>query len=100
MLLQVFPFPGKDETYQVPFTKVLYIEQEDFREQDHKKYFGLAPGKSVLLRYKSLCSIVYVSLHSQVCSCKRVKALVCHSHILPLPPLPFTTPLSSEFAFC
>lgn len=50
-LLQVFPFPGRDATYQVPFTRVVYIEQDDFREQDHKKYFGLAPGKSVLLRY-------------------------------------------------
>ncbi|DBA66182.1 hypothetical protein WJX79_006574 [Trebouxia sp. C0005] len=48
---KVFPFPGKDETYQVPFTRVVYIEQDDFREQDQKKYFGLAPGKSVLLRY-------------------------------------------------
>ena len=48
--LQVFPFPGKDETYQVPFTRVVYIEQDDFREQDQKKYFGLAPGKTVLLR--------------------------------------------------
>lgn len=49
--LQVFPFPGNDATYQVPFTRVVYIEQDDFREQDQKKYFGLAPGKSVLLRY-------------------------------------------------
>lgn len=50
-MLQVFPFPGRDATYQVPFTRVVYIEQDDFREQDQKKYFGLAPGKSVLLRY-------------------------------------------------
>ena len=50
LILQVFPFPGRDATYQVPFTRVVYIEQDDFREQDQKKYFGLAPGKSVLLR--------------------------------------------------
>ncbi|KAL3147384.1 hypothetical protein ABBQ32_002862 [Trebouxia sp. C0010 RCD-2024] len=48
---KVFPFPGRDATYQVPFTRVVYIEQDDFREKDQKKYFGLAPGKSVLLRY-------------------------------------------------
>lgn len=53
---QVFPFPGKDETYAVPFTRVVYIEQDDFREQDQKKYFGLAPGKSVLLRWDLLLS--------------------------------------------
>ena len=50
-MLQVFPFPGRDETYQVPFSWVVYIELDDFREQDQKKYFGLAPGKSVLLRW-------------------------------------------------
>ncbi|CAM8973766.1 unnamed protein product [Rhodiola kirilowii] len=37
--------------YKVPFSKVLYIEQSDFRMVDSKDYYGLAPGKSVLLRY-------------------------------------------------
>ncbi|KAF8314698.1 glutamine-tRNA ligase [Clavulina sp. PMI_390] len=31
----------------VPFTKVLYIEQDDFRLEDSKDYFRLAPGKTV-----------------------------------------------------
>jgi len=35
---------------QVPFSKVLYIESSDFRLEDSKDYYGLAPGKSVLLR--------------------------------------------------
>ena len=35
----------------VPFSKVLYIEQEDFREDPPKKFFRLAPGKEVRLRY-------------------------------------------------
>ncbi|XP_012833334.1 PREDICTED: glutamine--tRNA ligase [Erythranthe guttata] len=35
----------------VPFSKVVYIEQSDFRMKDSKDYYGLAPGKSVLLRY-------------------------------------------------
>lgn len=39
-----FPF------VQVPFSKVVYIEQSDFRLKDSKDYYGLAPGKSVLLR--------------------------------------------------
>ncbi|XP_008795989.2 glutamine--tRNA ligase [Phoenix dactylifera] len=37
--------------YKVPFTKVVYIERSDFRLKDSKDYYGLAPGKSVLLRY-------------------------------------------------
>lgn len=44
-------FPGRsEESYDLPFSKVLYIEETDFREQDEKGYFGLAPGKSVMLR--------------------------------------------------
>jgi glutaminyl-tRNA synthetase len=37
-------------TRQVPFSKVLYIEQDDFRETPPKKYFRLAPGQEVRLR--------------------------------------------------
>ncbi len=35
----------------VPFSGVLYIEQEDFREEPPPKYFRLAPGREVRLRY-------------------------------------------------
>jgi glutaminyl-tRNA synthetase len=35
----------------VPFSRVLYIEQEDFREDPPKQYFRLAPGREVRLRY-------------------------------------------------
>jgi glutaminyl-tRNA synthetase len=38
-------------TRMVPFSKVLYIEQEDFREAPPKKFFRLAPGREVRLRY-------------------------------------------------
>ncbi|HET8549264.1 MAG TPA: glutamine--tRNA ligase/YqeY domain fusion protein [Bryobacteraceae bacterium] len=38
-------------TRKVPFSKVLYIEQEDFREDPPKQYFRLAPGREVRLRY-------------------------------------------------
>ena len=35
----------------VPFSKVIYIEQEDFRENPPKDYFRLSPGREVRLRY-------------------------------------------------
>ncbi len=38
-------------TRKVPFSKVLYIEQEDFREIPPPKYFRLVPGGEVRLRY-------------------------------------------------
>jgi glutaminyl-tRNA synthetase len=38
-------------TRRVPFSRVLYIEQEDFREDPPKQYFRLAPGREVRLRY-------------------------------------------------
>ncbi|KAJ9708209.1 hypothetical protein PVL29_000325 [Vitis rotundifolia] len=37
--------------YKVPFSNIVYIEHTDFRMKDSKDYYGLAPGKSVLLRY-------------------------------------------------
>ena len=36
---------------RVPFSRVLYIEQEDFREDPPPKFFRLAPGREVRLRY-------------------------------------------------
>jgi glutaminyl-tRNA synthetase len=38
-------------TRKVPFSSVLYIEREDFREDPPKKFFRLAPGREVRLRY-------------------------------------------------
>jgi glutaminyl-tRNA synthetase len=38
-------------TRKVPFSKVLYIEQEDFMEDPPKKFFRLGPGREVRLRY-------------------------------------------------
>ena len=38
-------------TRKVPFSKVLYIERDDFREEPPKKFFRLAPGREVRLRY-------------------------------------------------
>jgi glutaminyl-tRNA synthetase len=36
---------------KVPFSRVLFIEQEDFMENPPKKFYRLAPGKEVRLRY-------------------------------------------------
>jgi glutaminyl-tRNA synthetase len=38
-------------TRKVPFSKELYIERDDFREDPPKKYFRLSPGREVRLRY-------------------------------------------------
>lgn len=35
----------------VPFSRELYIERDDFQEEPHKKFFRLAPGREVRLRY-------------------------------------------------
>ncbi|HDZ26912.1 hypothetical protein LCGC14_0569310 [marine sediment metagenome] len=38
-------------TRKVPFSRVLYIEQDDFLEEPPRKFFRLAPGREVRLRY-------------------------------------------------
>jgi glutaminyl-tRNA synthetase len=38
-------------TRKVPFSGVLYIEQDDFRENPPKQYYRLSPGREVRLRY-------------------------------------------------
>lgn len=45
--------PNRPEagTYELPFGKHLYIEQEDFRVEANKKYHRLKPGKEVRLKY-------------------------------------------------
>jgi glutaminyl-tRNA synthetase len=45
-------------TRKVPFSRVLYIERDDFREDAPKKYFRLSPGAEVRLRYAYLVRCV------------------------------------------
>jgi len=47
-------------TREVPFGKVLYIERDDFREDPPKKFFRLAPGREVRLRYAYFITCVDV----------------------------------------
>ncbi len=47
-------------TRKVPFSRVVYIEREDFMEEPPKKFFRLAPGREVRLRYAYLVTCVEV----------------------------------------
>ncbi|MDP2167261.1 MAG: glutamine--tRNA ligase/YqeY domain fusion protein [Thermodesulfovibrionales bacterium] len=47
-------------TRRIPFSRVLYIEQEDFREEPPKDFFRLAPGREVRLK------------HAYIIKCERV----------------------------
>jgi glutaminyl-tRNA synthetase len=45
------PFREEFGTRQIPFSKVIYIEHDDFMEEPAKKFFRLAPGREVRLRF-------------------------------------------------
>ncbi len=45
------PEDASQGSRKVPFSKELYIEREDFMEEPPKKFFRLAPGREVRLRY-------------------------------------------------
>jgi glutaminyl-tRNA synthetase len=55
-------------TRKVPFSRVLYIEQDDFREDPPKKFFRLAPGREVRLRnaYLVTCTDVVKDASGQI----------------------------------
>jgi len=45
---------------KVPFSRVLYLEREDFLEEPPKKFYRLAPGREVRLRYAYFIKCVQV----------------------------------------
>jgi glutaminyl-tRNA synthetase len=47
-------------TRNVPFSRILYIEQDDFHEDPPKQFFRLAPGREVRLRYAYIIKCVGV----------------------------------------
>jgi glutaminyl-tRNA synthetase len=47
-------------TRKLPFSRVLYVERDDFREDPPKEWFRLAPGREVRLRYAALVKCVEV----------------------------------------
>uniref|UniRef100_A0A7S1PGD6 glutamine--tRNA ligase n=1 Tax=Percolomonas cosmopolitus TaxID=63605 RepID=A0A7S1PGD6_9EUKA len=72
------PNHPKDESRgsrKLPLSRIVYIDERDFREEDEPSYFGLAPGKTVGLRYGPLIKCVshkkddtgkVVELHAEV----------------------------------
>ncbi|HCL94314.1 MAG TPA: glutamine--tRNA ligase, partial [Gammaproteobacteria bacterium] len=60
--LQALNHPGDESlgTRSLPFCRELYIEQEDFQEDPPKKFFRLAPGREVRLRYAYLVTCTEV----------------------------------------
>jgi glutaminyl-tRNA synthetase len=55
-------------TRRVPFSRVLYIERDDFMEDPPKKFFRLAPGREVRLRnaYLVTCTDVVKDAHGTI----------------------------------
>jgi glutaminyl-tRNA synthetase len=47
-------------TRKLPFSRELYIEQDDFREDPPRKFFRLAPGREVRLRYAYIIKCIKV----------------------------------------
>ncbi|MEC9044439.1 MAG: glutamine--tRNA ligase/YqeY domain fusion protein [Pseudomonadota bacterium] len=45
------PNSSKQELRKIPFSREIWIEQDDFMEEPSNKFFRLAPGKEVRLRY-------------------------------------------------
>jgi glutaminyl-tRNA synthetase len=50
---------------KVPLSRVLYVERDDFQETPHKKWFRLAPGQEVRLRYACLVTCKEVIKNDQ-----------------------------------
>ncbi|BBN05975.1 glutaminyl-tRNA synthetase [Marchantia polymorpha subsp. ruderalis] len=83
------------ETYKIPFSRVIYIEQSDFRLKDSKDYYGLAPNKSVMLRYAypiKCTDVIYgedketvVEIHAEYDRAKSTKPKVIHWVAEPAP---------------
>ena len=54
------PEDASQGTRRLPFSRELYIEADDFREDPPKKFFRLSPGKEVRLRYAYIIRCVGV----------------------------------------
>lgn len=67
--------PAKPEmgTRKVPFSKVIYIEREDFMEDPPKKFFRLGPGREVRLRYAYFIKFKSVEYEDN----GEIKELIC-----------------------
>ncbi|MDR4482635.1 MAG: hypothetical protein R3B95_05245 [Nitrospirales bacterium] len=59
---------------EIPFSRELYIEQDDFREDPPKKFFRLSPGQEVRLRYAYIIRCIGVEKDPET---GKVTALRC-----------------------
>ena len=61
-LLEAPKFPREPSlgTRVLPITSTVYVEQGDFREVDEPSFYGLAPGKTVGLRYAGYVKVTEV----------------------------------------
>jgi glutaminyl-tRNA synthetase len=55
----------KQGSRQLPFSREIYIEREDFMEDPPKKYFRLAPGREVRLRHSYILKCEEVIKHPE-----------------------------------
>ncbi|KAI0772040.1 glutaminyl-tRNA synthetase [Trametes elegans] len=62
---------------KVPLTRTIYIDEDDFRLEDSKDYFRLAPGKTVGL-FQAPWPITYVSHKTDPASGKVIE-IICHA---------------------
>jgi len=62
-------------TRQVPFSREIYIEQDDFREEPPKGFFRLSPGKEVRLRYAYIIKCTEVVKDPITCEIKELRCL-------------------------
>ena len=79
-ILQIEDYPegaGKTGSRQIPFSRELYIEQEDFMEDPPKKFFRLAPGKRVRLKG------AYIIQCDEIIKDKEGKIIELHCSYLP-----------------
>ena len=65
--LPFFQNPARG-SHRVSLTKVVYIDQSDFRLVDSKEYYGLAPNKTVGIKYAGhiTCTNVITSSSGEV----------------------------------
>lgn len=46
--------------YEFNLTKTIYVDSADVRKEDHKKFYGMAPGKIVRLRFGPFVKVLSV----------------------------------------
>jgi len=96
------PFDASKGTHRLALSKTVFIEQSDFRLEDVKGYYGLAPGKEVLLKYfyNIKCVEVITNHNSEpvelICTVDKSNTTKCKGVIHWVAQLPSETPVVAE----